>query len=55
VENAYYLSPVLGSSHMSGDNKSVVDSSTGLRPRSHKRHNALSCHCVREAMAAKIV
>jgi len=47
--------PILGSSYMSGDNKSVIDSGTGLRPRLHKRHNALSCHCVREAMAAKII
>jgi len=47
--------PILGSSHMSGDNKSVVDSSTGLRPRLHKRHNALSCRHVREATAAKVV
>jgi len=29
--------PILGSSYMSGDNKSVVDSSTGLRSRLHKR------------------
>jgi len=47
--------PILGPSHMSGDNKSVVDSSTGLRSRLHKRHNALSCHYIREAIAAKIV
>jgi len=47
--------PILGSLHMSGDNKSVVDSSTGLRSRLHKRHNALSYHHVREATAAKIV
>jgi len=47
--------PILGSSYMFGDNKSVVDSSTELRSRLHKRHNALSYHYVREAIAAKIV
>jgi len=47
--------PTLGSSHMSGDNKSVIDSSAGLRLRLHKRHNALSCHHVREATAAKVI
>jgi len=33
--------PTLGSSHMSGDNKSVIDSSTGLRPRLHKRWSSV--------------
>jgi len=42
-------------SYMFGDNKSVVDSSAKLRSRLHKRHNALSCHHVREAAAAKVV
>jgi len=47
--------PVLGSSHMPGDNKSVVNSGTGLRSRSHGRHNASPCRHVREATAAKII
>jgi len=47
--------PVLGSSCMSGGDKSVVDSSTGLRSRLHKRRNASSCRHVREAAAARVV
>jgi hypothetical protein len=37
------------------DNKTVVDSSTTPHAKLHKRHSALSFHCVREAVAAKIV
>ena len=42
-------------SYMFGDNKSVVDSSTKPHSKLHKRHNALSFHCVREAIASKFV
>jgi hypothetical protein len=40
---------------MFGDNKSVVDSSTLPHSTLTKRHNALSYHRVREAVAAKIL
>jgi hypothetical protein len=40
---------------MFGDNKSVVTSSTIPHSKLKKRHNALSYHRVREAIAAKII
>jgi hypothetical protein len=40
---------------MFGDNKSVVDSATTPHAKLHKRHNALSFHRVREAIAAKVI
>ena len=40
---------------MFGDNRSVVDSSTLPHAKLHKRHNALSFHRVREAIASKVV
>ena len=40
---------------MFGDNESVVKSSTGIYAKLHKRHNALSFHQVREAIASKYV
>ena len=40
---------------MFGDNKSVVDSSTKIHAKLHKRHTALSFHRVREAIASKYV
>ena len=40
---------------MFGDNESVVNSSSKLHAKLHKRHNALSFHRVREAVAAKLV
>jgi hypothetical protein len=39
-------------SYMFGDNRSVIDSSTIPHSKLHKRHNALSFHRVREAIAA---
>lgn len=36
---------------MFGDNKSAVDSSTIPHSKLHKRHNALSFHRIREAIA----
>jgi hypothetical protein len=47
--------PVEGSSIIFGDNKSVVTSLMIPHSGLNKRHNALSCHRVREAIAAKIL
>jgi hypothetical protein len=47
--------PVLDESYILGDNKSVVTSSTMPHSKLNKRHNALSYHRVREAIAAKII
>jgi hypothetical protein len=52
----YYLGvPVRDSSYMFGDNKSVVDSSTQVNAKLHKRHTMLSFHRVREAIASGMV
>jgi hypothetical protein len=52
----YYLGvPVRDMSYMFGDNKSVVDSSTQIHAKLHKRHNMLSFHRVREAIAAGMI
>ena len=47
--------PVNGESFMFGDNQSVVTSSTIPHSALNKRHNALSYHRVREAVAAGII
>jgi len=47
--------PVRKKAYMFGDNKSVVDSSTIPHAKLHKRHNALSFHRVREAIAGAII
>ena len=47
--------PVREKSYMFGDNESVVNSSVRPHAKLHKRHNALSFHRVREAVAAKFV
>ena len=47
--------PIIGSTYLYGDNKSVVDSCTVPRARIHKRHVILSFHRVREAIAARII
>jgi len=47
--------PVKSKSYMFGDNKSVVTSSTIPHSGLNKHHNALSYHCVHEAIAAKIL
>jgi Reverse transcriptase (RNA-dependent DNA polymerase) len=44
--------PVRNKSYMFGDNKSVVDSSMQIHAKLHKRHNMLSFHRVREAIAS---
>ena len=46
--------PVSGETFMFGDNKAVVDSSNIPHYKIHKRHNMLSYHRVREAIAYKI-
>ena len=46
--------PIMGPSHMFGDNESVVNSSENMYAKLHKRHNALSFHRVRESIAARI-
>ena len=46
--------PVKGASYMFGDNQSVITSSTIPHSTLKKRHNALSFHRVREAIAANI-
>ena len=47
--------PLRDTDYMFGDNRSVVDSSTLPHAKLHKRHNALSFHRVREAIASKVV
>jgi hypothetical protein len=47
--------PVRDKSYMFGDNESVVNSSTQIHAKLHKRHNALSFHRVREAIAAGVI
>ena len=47
--------PIRDVSYMFGDNKTIIDSSTQPHARLHKRHNALSFHRVREAIASKYV
>jgi len=47
--------PIRKKAYMFGDNESVVNSSTTPHAKLHKRHNALSFHRVREAIAAKII
>ena len=47
--------PIRGRSYMFGDNESFVNSSSKPHAKLHKRHNALSFHRVREAVAAKLV
>ena len=47
--------PIRGRAYMFGDNESVVTSATIPHSGLNKRHNALSYHRVREAIAAKIL
>jgi hypothetical protein len=47
--------PVRDGSYMFGDNESVVNSSSRPHSKLHKRHNALSFHRVRKAIASKFV
>ena len=47
--------PIMNKAYMFGDNKSVVISSTISQSILNKRHNMLSYHRVKEAIAAKII
>ena len=47
--------PIKTKKFMFGDNRSVVDSSMMPHAKLHKRYVALSFHCVREAVSAKII
>ena len=47
--------PIMTKAYMFGDNKSVVTSSTIPQSILSKRHNMLSYHRVREAIATKIL
>jgi hypothetical protein len=47
--------PVRTRAYMFGDNESVVNSSSTPHAKLHKRHNALSFHRVREAIAARVI
>jgi hypothetical protein len=52
----HYLGvPIRDTSYVFGDNKTVCDSATVPHAKLHKRHNALSFHHVREAVAARFV
>jgi hypothetical protein len=52
----HYLGvPIRKRSIMFGDNEAVVNSSTRFDAKLHKRHNALSFHKVREAIASKVL
>ena len=51
----YLEVPIKSKAYMFGDNKSVVTSSTVPHSLLSKRHNVLSYHRVREAIAAKIL
>jgi hypothetical protein len=44
--------PIRGKSYVFGDNESVVKSAIHIHAKLHKRHNMLSFHFVREAIAA---
>ena len=47
--------PIIETTFMFGDNKSVIDNSSIPHSKLHKRHNFLSFHRVREAIAAGII
>ena len=51
----YLGAPIVKSTFMFGDNRSVVTSSTLPHSPLNKRHNILAYHRVREAIAAKII
>jgi len=46
--------PIEGPSFMFGDNKSVVNTASVPHSKLYKRHNALSYHQAREAIAAAV-
>jgi hypothetical protein len=53
--HCYLGVPKLSTSYMFGENKSVVDRSMQVYAKLHKRHNMLSFHRVREAIASGMI
>ena len=51
----YLGAPVEGPTYLFGDNETVVNTASVPYSKLHKRHNALSYHRVREAIAAGII
>jgi hypothetical protein len=47
--------PIREKCYVFEDNKTVINASSTPHAKLHKRHNALSFHCVREAVASKYV
>jgi hypothetical protein len=47
--------PIREKSYVFGDNKTVIDALSIPHAKLHKRHNTLSFHRVREAVASKYV
>ena len=47
--------PICEQSYMFGDNESVINSSTMVHAKLHKRHTALSFHRVHEAIASGMI
>jgi hypothetical protein len=47
--------PIWEKSYVFGDNKTVINASSTPHAKLHNRHNALSFHYVREAVASKYV
>jgi hypothetical protein len=47
--------PIREKSYIFRDNKTIIDASLTPHAKLHKRHNALSFHCVQEAVASKYV
>ena len=47
--------PVYETSYMFGDNESIVNSSSQIHAKLHKKHTALAFHRVREAIASKYI
>ena len=46
---------VKGATYMFGDNQTVVNSCSMPKARLHKRHDIISFHRIREAVAAKVL
>jgi hypothetical protein len=47
--------PIQEKSYVFGDNKTIIDTSSTPYAKLHKRHNALSFHCLWEAVTSKYV
>jgi hypothetical protein len=52
----HYLGvPIREKSYIFGDNKTIINALSTPHAKLHKRHNALSVHCVQKAVASKYV